>query len=193
VLSAEDLSDTPHTTPHLVHDSMTLLAGRVTRRKSKHAHAESPRSRTRRQITNVRVWQGPSDLFVRSVFDVIRVRGGMVDRYVGLYEHHLLPSGDPDTPWLIGRRRVLIDHNIEAGGGSVSSLPCPPAAAPTQPKGAPIMTVLNRPRSRPAPATPPRSPWVVEDIAGGTFRVDRTALADEGVFRDEMRAIFDRC
>jgi p-cumate 2,3-dioxygenase beta subunit len=120
--SPEDLSDDPATTLHLVHDSWTTLSGRVTRLKSKHAHAESPRSRTRRQIANVRVWRGPSDLFVRSVFDVTRVRGGIVDRYVGVYEHQLLPHDDADTPWLIGRRRVLIDHNIETGGGSVSFL-----------------------------------------------------------------------
>jgi p-cumate 2,3-dioxygenase subunit beta len=120
--SPEDLSDDPATTLHLVHDLISTLSGRITRLKSKHAHAESPRSRTRRQITNVRVWQGPCDLFSRSVFDVIRVRGGAVDRYVGVYEHQLLPNDDEHTPWLIGRRRVLIDHNIEAGGGSLSFL-----------------------------------------------------------------------
>ena len=120
--SPEDLSDDPATTLHLVNDSMAMLSGRVTRLKSKHAHAESPRSRTRRQIANVRVWQGPSDLFVRSVFDVIHVRGGVVDRYVGVYEHQLLPNDAKDTTWLIGRRRVLIDHNIEAGGGSLAFL-----------------------------------------------------------------------
>ena len=120
--SPEDFSDDPATTLHLVNDSMTTLAGRIDRLKSKHAHAESPRSRTRRQIANVRVWQGPGDLFSRSVFDVTRVRGGAVDRYVGTYEHQLLPNDDADTPWLIGRRRVLIDHNIEAAGGSISVL-----------------------------------------------------------------------
>ena len=120
--SPEDLSDDPDTTLHLVHDSMTLLSGRVTRLKSKHAHAESPRSRTRRQIANVRVWRGPGDLLSRSVFDVTRVRGGAVDRYVGVYEHQLLPGDSEDTPWLIGRRRVLIDHSIESAGGQVSIL-----------------------------------------------------------------------
>jgi len=74
--SPEDLSDDPATTLHLVNDSMTALAGRIERLKSKHAHAESPRSRTRRQITNVRVWEGTDDLLSRSVFDVTRVRGG---------------------------------------------------------------------------------------------------------------------
>jgi p-cumate 2,3-dioxygenase beta subunit len=120
--SPEDLGDDPATTLHLVNDSMTTLAGRVGRLKSKHAHAESPRSRTRRQVTNVRVWQGPDDLLSRSVFDVTRVRGGAVDRYVGTYEHQLLPGGKQDTPWLIGRRRVLIDHSIESAGGQVSIL-----------------------------------------------------------------------
>jgi len=120
--SPEDLSDDPATTLHLVNDSMTTLAGRVGRLKSKHAHAESPRSRTRRQITNVRVWQGPDDLLSRSVFDVTRVRGGVVDRYAGTYEHQLLPGGSEDMPWLIGRRRVLIDHSIESAGGQVSIL-----------------------------------------------------------------------
>ena len=120
--SPEDLSDDPATTLHLVNDSMTTLAGRVGRLKSKHAHAESPRSRTRRLIANVRVWQRPEDLLSRSAFDVSRVRGGAVDRYVGVYEHQLLPRGNSDTPWLIGRRRVLIDHSIEAAGGQVSIL-----------------------------------------------------------------------
>ena len=120
--SPEDQSDDPDTTLHLVHDSMTLLSGRVTRLKSKHAHAESPRSRTRRQIANVRVWRGPGELLSRSVFDVTRVRGGAVDRYVGTYEHQLLPGGTQDMPWLIGRRRVLIDHSIESAGGQVSIL-----------------------------------------------------------------------
>src|ERR1700724_1444554 len=65
--SPGDLSDDPATSPDLVNDSIRTLAGRVGRLKSKHAHAESPRSRTRRQIANVRVWQGPDDLLSRSV------------------------------------------------------------------------------------------------------------------------------
>src|SRR5258708_20191919 len=50
--SPEDLSDDPATTLHLVNDSMTALTGRVTPLKSKHAHAESPRSRTPRPIAH---------------------------------------------------------------------------------------------------------------------------------------------
>jgi p-cumate 2,3-dioxygenase alpha subunit len=53
------------------------------------------------------------------------------------------------------------------------------------------MTVLHKPK--PLTATPTPTDWVVEDIPAGTFRVNRAALADEAVFRDEMRSIFDRC
>ena len=51
------------------------------------------------------------------------------------------------------------------------------------------MTVMHK--SGPLTVTP--TDWVVEDIPAGTFRVNRAALADEAVFRDEMRSIFDRC
>lgn len=118
----EDLSEDPATTLHLVHDSMNTLAGRVERLKSKHAHAESPRSRTRRQITNVRVWQGPDGLAVRSAFQVTRVRGGAVDRYVGVYAHLLVPAAGGEPAWLIMRRRVALDHSIESAGGQLSVL-----------------------------------------------------------------------
>ena len=55
-------------------------------------------------------------------FLATRVRAGVVDRYVGTYEHQLLPGGTEDMPWLIGRRRVLINHSIESAGGQVSIL-----------------------------------------------------------------------
>ena len=58
--SPEDLSDDPATTLHLVNDAMTILAGRVGRLKSKHAHAESPRSRTRRRSPTCACGGGPT-------------------------------------------------------------------------------------------------------------------------------------
>jgi p-cumate 2,3-dioxygenase subunit alpha len=51
------------------------------------------------------------------------------------------------------------------------------------------MTVMHEPEPRTANPTD----WVVEDIPAGTFRVNRNALIDEAVFREEMRSIFDRC
>jgi phenylpropionate dioxygenase-like ring-hydroxylating dioxygenase large terminal subunit len=52
------------------------------------------------------------------------------------------------------------------------------------------MTILEKTRPRTAPSSPR---WVVENVPAGTFRVHRSALTDEAVFRDEMRSIFDRC
>ena len=51
------------------------------------------------------------------------------------------------------------------------------------------MTVMHKPKPRTATA----KNWVVEDVAARTFRIDRAALADEAVFCDEMRSVFDRC
>ncbi|GHH82080.1 aromatic-ring-hydroxylating dioxygenase subunit beta [Streptomyces sulfonofaciens] len=122
VPTPEDLGGDPATTLHLVHDTVPTLAGRVERLKSKHAHAESPRSRTRRHIGNVRVWQRLDGLDVRSVFQVVRVRGGVVDRYAGVYEHTLVPRSGTEPDWLIMRRRAVLDHSIESAGGQLSVL-----------------------------------------------------------------------
>jgi phenylpropionate dioxygenase-like ring-hydroxylating dioxygenase large terminal subunit len=51
------------------------------------------------------------------------------------------------------------------------------------------MTVMHQPEPRTANPTD----WVVEDIPAGTFRVNRNALIDEAVYRDEVRSVFDRC
>jgi hypothetical protein len=51
------------------------------------------------------------------------------------------------------------------------------------------MTVMHK--LEPLTANP--TDWVVEDIPAGTFRVNRAAMVDEAMFRDEMRLIFDRC
>ena len=118
--SPEDLSDDPATTLHLMNDSTTTLAGRIGRLKRQARARGEPA--LAHAPPNMRVWQGPNDLLSRSVFDVTRVRGGVADRYVGVYEHQLLPNDDLDAPWLIGRRRVLIDHSIESAGGQVSLL-----------------------------------------------------------------------
>ena len=129
VPNPEDQSDNPSTTLHLVNDSVTTLAGRVgpARSRSKHAargeEARRAAARAARSPTCACAARGARDLLSRSsVFDVTRVRGGVMDRYAGVYEHQLLPGGNPDTPWLIGRRRVLIDHSIESAGGQVSIL-----------------------------------------------------------------------
>ncbi len=53
----------------------------------------------------------------------IRVRDSQLIATVAqfLYDEAALLV-DEDTPWKIGRRRVLIDHSIESAGGQVSIL-----------------------------------------------------------------------
>lgn len=105
-------------TLYLVADSMTLLAGRVTRMKSPLAWVESPRSRTRRLITNVRV--GPSEeseLEVTANFCIYRFKNGVEDTYVGRYEHRLRIAGGELR---FVRRRSLLDLEALRPHGKVS-------------------------------------------------------------------------
>jgi benzoate/toluate 1,2-dioxygenase alpha subunit/p-cumate 2,3-dioxygenase alpha subunit len=53
------------------------------------------------------------------------------------------------------------------------------------------MTLLRKPKSLTPIAT--SAPWIVEDVRARRFRVDRAALVDDAVFRNEMCKIFDRC
>jgi len=70
-------------------DDIRRIRARVTRLKDPHAHAESPRSRTRRMIANVRI-VGDNPLVVEANFVIYRFRGNEdVRQYVGRYRHTL--------------------------------------------------------------------------------------------------------
>jgi p-cumate 2,3-dioxygenase beta subunit len=70
-------------------DDIRRIRARVTRLKDPHAHAESPRSRTRRLITNVRIVE-PRPLVVEANFVIYRFRGNDdVRQYVGRYRFTL--------------------------------------------------------------------------------------------------------
>ncbi|HEX3786483.1 MAG TPA: aromatic-ring-hydroxylating dioxygenase subunit beta [Pseudonocardiaceae bacterium] len=107
----------PHRTLQVIHDDHVRLRGRVTRLKSKHAHAESPHSRTRRLITNVRVESGAGELVVHSNFHVMRTRLGQLDHFLGTYRHVLVADG---ASFLVRRRVATLDHGIVEAGGTVS-------------------------------------------------------------------------
>jgi p-cumate 2,3-dioxygenase beta subunit len=81
----------PATTIYFVADDMPRLRSRIKQLCGKHAHAENPRSRTRRLVTNVRVREVSGDtLRVTSNFAVHRFRGDVADSYVGRYDHLLV-------------------------------------------------------------------------------------------------------
>ena len=70
-------------------DDIRRIRARVTRLKDPHAHAESPRSRTRRLISNVRIVE-QNPLLVEANFVIYRFRGNEdVRQYVGRYRYTL--------------------------------------------------------------------------------------------------------
>jgi p-cumate 2,3-dioxygenase beta subunit len=95
-------------------DDIRRIRARVTRLKDPHAHAESPRSRTRRIISNVRI-TGRDPLAVEANFVVHRFRGNDdVRQYVGRYRYVF-------TPEMKIRSREAILDAMELGAlGTVS-------------------------------------------------------------------------
>ena len=87
-------NDAPESNPQsalfTIADDIRRIRARVARLKDPHAHAESPRSRTRRLISNVRIVER-SPLVVEANFVVYRYRGNEdVRTYVGRYRYTLV-------------------------------------------------------------------------------------------------------
>jgi p-cumate 2,3-dioxygenase beta subunit len=97
----------PESTLYIIADDMVLLKGRVGRLKSPHGYAESPPSRTRRFVANVRILNEAADrLTVSANFMVTRMRKGRSDTYVGRYEHELVKVAGG---FRFVRRRAVLD------------------------------------------------------------------------------------
>ncbi|MBN9102381.1 MAG: aromatic-ring-hydroxylating dioxygenase subunit beta [Pseudonocardia sp.] len=107
----------PRHTLQVIHDDHLRLGGRVTRLKSKHAHAESPHSRTRRLVSNVRAEQDGPHVVVHANFHVMRTRLGQLDHFLGAYRYVLARDGDG---LLVRERVATLDHGIVEAGGTVS-------------------------------------------------------------------------
>ena len=105
----------------IIADDIVQLRGRVNRLKSKNAFAESPHSRTRRLINNVRLLGAEGgDLFVSANFVVYRLKHQAVDLYIGKYLYTLRPA---DGAFKIRRRRVVLDlETLRPAGGKVSMI-----------------------------------------------------------------------
>lgn len=78
----------------LVADDRERMRQRAIRLLKTSAHAEYPRSRTRRMIGNIRSRADGSDIRVRSNFIVHRMRRGEVMAYMGEAFHLLAPTAD---------------------------------------------------------------------------------------------------
>jgi len=91
----------------LVSDNAMRLRSRVEQLLSGQAWAESPRSRTRRFVSNVRIRAvRPGEIVVTANFCVHRFRSGTSDVYVGRYDHVLVVGEDGLR---IRRRRAILD------------------------------------------------------------------------------------
>ena len=109
----------PGDTLFIIADDINRIRARVTRLKKKDAHAEDPRSRTRRLLTNVRiVSRKGAELEVEANFSVHRFRRNDGIRvYVGHYRYGLRAMGGRLK---IAKRDAIID-SMELGSlGSVS-------------------------------------------------------------------------
>ena len=116
-------NDTPEGNPadtlFLIADDIRRVRARVTRLKDRNAHAEFPRSRTRRIIANVRIVAREADaLRVAANFVVYRFRRDeSIREYVGSYRYVLRLV---DGALRIAYREAVLDP-LELGSlGSVS-------------------------------------------------------------------------
>jgi len=107
----------PKTALFMIADDIRRIRARVTRLKDPHAHAEYPRSRTRRLISNVRIVER-NPLRVEANFIVHRFRGNDdVRQYVGLYRYTLVPQ---QGTFRIQSREAILDAMELASLGTVS-------------------------------------------------------------------------
>lgn len=114
---AEDSEDAA-TDLFYVADDYMRLRYRVERLKSPAAHAEYPRSKTVRLISNVRVLGPDGDGWrVRSVFITSRSKGGVNDTFMGHHVHRLTRV---DGQLRIAAKRSVLDFSNLRPQGRVS-------------------------------------------------------------------------
>ncbi len=103
----------------MIADDINRIRARVKRLKDVDAHAESPRSQTRRLITNVRLTGTDGDvLTVAANFSIHRFRRGNPTRhYVGHYLYRLKPTA---AGLRIAERRAVLDSTELGTLGAVS-------------------------------------------------------------------------
>jgi p-cumate 2,3-dioxygenase subunit beta len=91
-------------------DDYVRLRERVARLGKREAHAEFPRSRLRRMISNVRILSASAErLRVACNLICYRAKNGKVDTYFG----HALYELDVSSPqWLIAAKRVMLDMDL---------------------------------------------------------------------------------
>jgi p-cumate 2,3-dioxygenase beta subunit len=115
----DHLESDHRSTLFLVADDRERIRQRVIRINDPNCHAEYPKSRTRRMISNVRILSVEGDLVTATAnFVCYRFRRyERIREYVGVYRYVLRRAGDS---FKIKERRVLIDAHELGTLGSVS-------------------------------------------------------------------------
>jgi p-cumate 2,3-dioxygenase subunit beta len=115
----DQLESDHRSTLFLIADDRERIHQRIIRISDPNCHAEYPRSRTRRMISNVRILGVEGDLVsVTANFVCYRYRRyERIREYVGVYRYVLRRVGDS---FRIKERRVLIDAHELGSLGSVS-------------------------------------------------------------------------
>lgn len=117
---AEDDAD-PSTSLFYVADDYHRLCERVKRLKKRTAHAEFPRSRCRRMVSNVRVVEGDAVRFtLTSNFVTWRSKLGVTDTFFG---HHLYEMTRVDGALRILSKKTFLDQDDIRDQGKVSIIP----------------------------------------------------------------------
>ena len=115
----DQLEGDHRSTLFLVADDRERIRQRIIRINDPNCHAEFPKSRTRRMISNVRILAVDGDqVTVSANFVCYRFRRyERIREYVGCYRYVLMQAGDS---FRIKERRVLIDAHELGSLGSVS-------------------------------------------------------------------------
>ncbi len=102
----------------LIDDDFLRLTWRVNRLKSRHAHREFPYSRTRRQISNIRILEDDGEtLRIEAGIVLHRYRHGHHDMFVGVYKHVLVRH---EGSFRFRLRRAELDQEQLVPNGALS-------------------------------------------------------------------------
>ena len=102
----------------IIADDVVRIRSRVKQLLGKSAWAESPHSRTRRMISNVRVLGADGDRILATAnFAVHRMRYESVDTYIGRYDYKLVRVGNDHK---IKERRAVLDNEALRPHGKIS-------------------------------------------------------------------------
>lgn len=101
-----------------IDDNLERLRGRVRKLNNRMSHRETPHSRTRHIVSNVRIVDTvEGDAIVEAAFVVYRFKNGSTEPYVGLYRYRLTRD---NGSIMIRHRRATLDLENLRGQGAVS-------------------------------------------------------------------------